>query len=148
MDGLSTRFVALLEDMRFITSFYSSVPSRLGHNETVDCAARAVTQAYHCGQFKRALSEEYIKAVKGLRNSLDASDNSLIVIMLLILFERIVGDEPKNALTHLSGITALLQSRSSTNATTEIMSAVLYDNKSITHWIPLQRKGISPFENE
>ena len=152
MDGLLAQFVTLLEDTRFSSPFYRFIPSRLGHHEAVDYAARAVAQAYHSGQFGKAwssflLPEAYTKAVNGLRNSLDASDNSLMVIMLLILFERIVCGEPKNVMAHLNGLTALLQSRSNTCQVSDVERALLFDNRTITLWIPLQTKSASPFEN-
>ena len=139
--------------MHFSSSFYSFVPSRLGHDEAVDNAARAVAQAYERGRFNQPTSDyplpaDYIKAVQSLRKSIDGSDDSLIVIMLLILFERIVSDEPKNVLAHLGGLTAILQSRSCSTDITEIERAILYDNKSITHWIPLYTMAVSPFEDE
>ena len=145
-------FIAVLNSLQLQSSWSDFVPCCFGQSKNIDLAGQAVIAAY---RYKRQTGSSpvqlpyrrYGDALANLRNSIDTSEESLITVNLLSLFEVIMGMHTNAEFSHRYGVEKILLSHKDPDGPSEIVRSVLY-----TYWdrrfrAPVAMGTVSPFED-
>lgn len=148
---LPAQLAHALDRMGLRHSWFAYIPSQLAKDRIIDTVAKAVLSAHdHC--FRRdeatamASTMYYAKAVTLVRETLSLSDEALLSVALLALFERLVDAPPDVIYQHMQGLAAIVLARPQSYQMTEITRAILHA-ASGEHFRVWCGRGLpSPFE--
>ena len=126
---LSTQLAHSFDNLDLQRAWFAYVPRYVGENKAVDSAAKAVIIAWRNraqDSLPPAGVKHYANAIRGLRDSLDTSDLSLLCVALMANFESVTTARPLPMYEHIQGLAAIINARSKGFQTSEVARAVLY----------------------
>lgn len=133
------------------------MPCRIGHDEAVDSAIRAVVKSkdialngYEASTI--ACLGTYVKSVESLRIAMETredslSDNVLMAVALLCVCEALMRSEMFACFAHWTAMSTILLSRPPSWQPSELSRAILYHIRNQTFHIPVARGQVSPFDH-
>lgn len=158
----ATRLRAELLDMMVRTHrteiWFTLVPARIGHNDAVDSAVKAIIKADHLAAGRTNVSEDsclssYGRAITSLRDGMAKStsdDDMLCTVALLVTFERSFSWTSAPLRSHLHGIVAIFMAHAKTpnkKPPSEMQRAIMYSFTAAVGFIaPCIMETPSPLE--
>lgn len=133
------------------------MPCRIGQDEAVDSAIRAVIKnkdialnGYEAPS--TACLGTYVKSVESLRIAMETredslSDNVLVAVALLCVCEALMRSEMFACFAHWAAMSTILLSRPPSWQPSELSRAILYHIRNQTFHIPVARGQVSPFDH-
>lgn len=154
---LRTELVTMLHRTQRNGTWFDLLPARIGHNESVDCAAKAIVKAAELAERKTPITQDsclgsYARAITSLQAGMAASvsgDDMLLTVSLLVTFERIFAYTSVPLKSHMAGVVALLQAQMKTpnsKPPSELTRAVVYTFWPVAFIGPCVEGQASPFE--
>lgn len=152
---LRTELVTMLYRTQRNGTWFDLLPARIGHNESVDCAAKAIVKAAELADRKTPVTQEsclgsYSRAITSLQAGMAANvsgDDMLLTVSLLVTFERIFAYTSVPLKSHMAGVVALLQMRApDKEPPSELTRAVVYTFWPVAFIGPCVQGTASPFE--
>lgn len=143
--------VTIVNNLHLESAWVSLVPARLGHSRQVDLAVQSVIEAYLFRTGERANNsatayEVYGEAVTTLQSNISSSDDSLLTVALLSLFEALMESNVHAHNSHNEGVEKILLARE-TPELTGLERAMLYSNLDRKFRVPVALGIASPFEH-
>ncbi|KAF7192195.1 hypothetical protein HII31_06581 [Pseudocercospora fuligena] len=155
----ATRLRTELVDMMVRTQrndiWFQLVPSRIGHDDAVDAAAKAIVKASDLAAKRTNVSQDsclssYGRAITSLRDNMAMSasaDDTLLAVALLVTFERLFSWTSAPLRSHMHGIAAILMAQAtSTKPPSDLSCALMYTFWPIAFIGPCVMGTPSPFE--
>lgn len=145
-DNLASSLVEIMKStpdgqglsISMLADFFTFIPSRVGHNRTLDAAVACVVQGQRFLARRRLNDQEsrdesaYLKALRNLQLSLDdprerSSAETLCGALVVAQYELLRPKSPNEIqwLAHAGGAAAILQARGSDSYTTEFEQSML-----------------------
>lgn len=154
---LRTELVTMLHRTQRNGTWFDLLPARIGHNESVDCAAKAIVKAAELADRKTPITQDsclgsYARAITSLQAGMAASvsgDDMLLTVSLLVTFERIFAYTSVPLKSHMAGVVALLMSQMknpNSKPPSELTRAVVYTFWPVAFIGPCVEGSASPFE--
>ena len=150
---LAYNFIASLAQLHMQVAFNLLVPSYIGHSLEIDLAVQAVItaisyQTRKCILNSRKAYHSYGLALQALRQTIDFSDSSLMVVALLGQYEGIMRMHTPAQFSHLYGVAKILLSRAKkSSGPNELERALLYADWDRRLRAPVALGIVSPFED-
>lgn len=135
--SIGQEFVHAIGNTYWTEAWPALVASRMGHRRSINFAARAVilAQEYTSGSPHTSKSKCYFTemlAIDAVREDIEAgdcSDETLMAVSLLFLFELFMEPFSTAMYAHLCGRHAVIRARSPDSEAGEVTQAIVY-----THW--------------
>ncbi|KAK4499450.1 hypothetical protein PRZ48_009964 [Zasmidium cellare] len=133
------------------------MPCRIGQDDTVDNAIRAVVKNKDIAlkgydSPTTGCLGPYVKSVESLRIAMETrednlSDNVLMAVALLCVCEALMQSEMFACFAHWAAMSTIMLSRPLSWQPSELSRAILYHIRNQTFHIPVARGQISPFDH-
>jgi hypothetical protein len=154
---LRTELVTMLHRTQRNGTWFDLLPARIGHSESVDCAAKAIVKAAELAECKTPITQDsclgsYARAISSLQAGMLSSvsgDDMLLTVSLLVTFERIFAYTSVPLKSHMAGVVALLMAQMKTTNSkppSELTRAVMYTFWPVAFIGPCVEGVASPFE--
>lgn len=154
---LRTEVITMLHRTQRNGTWFDLLPARIGHNESVDCAAKAIVKAAELAERKTPITQDsclgsYARAITSLQAGMAASvsgDDMLLTVSLLVTFERIFAYTSVPLKSHMAGVVALLMAQMkmpNNKLPSELTRAVVYTFWPVAFIGPCVEGVASPFE--
>ena len=127
------------------------VPAYVSADNAIDLAVKAIvharsSQARSDSRSSALASSYYSKAIEAVRKSLSSSDQTLLAVALLSLYEYLVRSDFKAWLSHTEGISAIIIARGESTPISDLCRAILYGNGDHAFHRSCSLGQPSPFE--
>ncbi|KAF2159937.1 hypothetical protein M409DRAFT_29547 [Zasmidium cellare ATCC 36951] len=152
---LRLEFTSMMERTHRIGTWMNLLPSRIGHSEAIDAAAKAIVKAVEHANLNTAITQEsclgsYSKAITTLRDDMErqvSSDDLLLTVALLVTFERVFAYSSVPLRSHMHGVVAIMMGQGkSRKPPSEIARALQYQFWAVAFIGPCVMGVPSPFE--
>jgi hypothetical protein len=150
---LAQAFISSLGHLHMQTGFCILVPSYIGQSKEVDLAAQAVITAIECQKHKnstiaRSAYHRYGQALAALQKTISFSDESLMAVALLSMYEGTMRMHTPAQFSHRYGIARIMLSRKKrSTGPNELERALLYSDWDRRLRAPVALGMVSPFED-
>lgn len=156
---LRTEVITMLHRTQRNGTWFDLLPARIGHNESVDCAAKAIVKAAELAERKTPITQDsclgsYARAITSLQAGMATSvsgDDMLLTVSLLVTFERIFAYTSVPLKSHMAGVVALLMAQMkmpNSKLPSELTRAVVYTFWPVAFIGPCVEGTASPFETQ
>lgn len=151
---LRLELISMMDRTQRHGTWMTLVPSRIGHSEAIDSAAKAIVKAVEHSNVNTSITEDsclgsYSKALTTLRDDMQKptpNDDLLLTVALLVTFERVFAYSSIPLRSHMHGVVAIMMQAKSGKPPSEMTRALQYQFWAVAFIGPCVMGVPSPFE--